>query len=62
LGIAEENLKNIFEPYFTDKKKGTGLGLAIVKKIMLQHDGRIQVESQLNKGTTFSLYFKIINS
>ncbi|MCH7613602.1 MAG: GHKL domain-containing protein [Candidatus Marinimicrobia bacterium] len=61
-GISEEKLNHIFEPYFTDKEKGTGLGLAIVKRIVEQHDGKIEVESQIDQGTTFSLYFKRENS
>ncbi len=61
-GISKENLNHIFEPYFTNKEKGTGLGLAIVKRIVEQHDGKIEVESQINKGTIFSLYFKKASS
>ncbi|MFQ6678433.1 MAG: PAS domain-containing sensor histidine kinase [Fidelibacterota bacterium] len=56
-GISKENLNNIFEPYFTNKEKGTGLGLAIVKRIVEQHNGKIEVQSQINHGTTFSLFF-----
>lgn len=62
LGISKENLNHIFDPYFTNKEKGTGLGLAIVKRIVEQHDGKIEVESQINQGTTFSLYFKRVYS
>jgi nitrogen fixation/metabolism regulation signal transduction histidine kinase len=62
LGISEENLNNIFQPYFTNKEKGTGLGLAIVKRIVEQHDGKIEVESHIDQGTTFSLYFKEVSS
>lgn len=61
-GISKENLDQIFEPYYTNKEKGTGLGLAIVKRIVEQHDGKIEVESQMNKGTIFSLYFKRVSS
>jgi len=60
-GISKEDLGHIFEPYYTRKEKGTGLGLAIVKRIVEHHHGKIVVESQLGKGTTFSLYFKIIS-
>ncbi|MDX1795729.1 MAG: ATP-binding protein [Hydrogenovibrio sp.] len=52
-GIAENTKNWIFEPYATDKPKGTGLGLAIVKKIVDEHQGQIQVESALDKGTQF---------
>ena len=52
-GIKAENLDKIFEPYFSTKETGTGLGLAIVKKIVDEHNGFIDVKSELNEGTTF---------
>ena len=54
-GISRRNLKLIFKPFFTTKKKGTGLGLAIVKKIMDAHHGSISIESQEGNGTTVRL-------
>ncbi len=54
-GIAPENLEKIFEPFFTTKARGTGLGLAITKRIVEQHFGSIMVESELGKGTTFTV-------
>jgi signal transduction histidine kinase len=62
-GIAEKNISKIFDPFFTTKgtakkgeAKGTGLGLAICKQIIEHHTGRIEVQSEVNKGTTFTLY------
>ena len=58
-GIDQENLKKIFAPLFTTKAKGTGLGLAICVGIVEQHGGRIQVSSELGKGSTFTVVFPI---
>ena len=52
-GIPDENLKKIFQPYFSTKETGTGLGLAIVKKIIDEHRGKIEVQSEVEKGTCF---------
>ena len=54
-GIAEENLNKIFDPFFTTKEvgKGTGLGLNISYKVIEKHKGKITVESEVGKGTTF---------
>ncbi|MDB5329445.1 MAG: histidine kinase [Phycisphaerales bacterium] len=61
-GIPEKLLPKIFQPFFTTKAtarkgeaKGTGLGLAICKEIVEHHKGRIDVESEVGKGTTFSI-------
>jgi signal transduction histidine kinase len=54
-GIDEASLDRIFEPFFSTKKRGTGLGLAIVKQIVEQHGGHIGVDSELGKGTRFTI-------
>ena len=58
VGIDPDDLKHIFEPFFTTKPtgEGTGLGLAQVYGIIKQHDGYINVESQVGEGTTFHIY------
>ena len=56
-GIAKEVQDKIFNPFFTLKEKGTGLGLSLVKKIVSLHNGKIELESELNQGTTFKLLF-----
>jgi len=52
VGIAPENLKKIFDPFYTTKSKGTGLGLSVVYGIIERHQGEIDVKSELGKGTT----------
>ncbi len=56
-GIRSEDIEKIFIPFFTSKSEGTGLGLAIVQKIILLHDGKIEVESMPGQGTCFNIYF-----
>lgn len=55
IGISEEKLKKLGEPFFTTKKNGNGLGLMVSFKIIESHNGRVYVESELNKGTTFNI-------
>jgi two-component system phosphate regulon sensor histidine kinase PhoR len=65
IGIAEEHLPHIFEEFYrvsgpqTRYTTGTGLGLSIVKKIVESHFGRIEVDSKIDKGTTFTVKFPI---
>lgn len=54
-GIDPKEKEKIFEPFYTTKEGGTGLGLSIVHKIIENHSGMIKVESQLGKGSTFTI-------
>ena len=56
IGIAEENMLKIFDPYYSTKKDGSGLGLAMVYSIVTKHGGSVQVKSELGEGTTFFVY------
>lgn len=55
-GMTAEILQNIFVPFFTTKVDGTGVGLAVSQKIIDDHGGHIEVKSELQSGTTFSIY------
>jgi two-component system sensor histidine kinase HydH len=52
-GIAPEHLPNIFRPFYTTKGNGTGLGLSLARRIVEEHRGRIEVTSEVGKGTMF---------
>jgi len=52
-GIPPHNRKRVFEPFFSTKPQGTGLGLAICQRIVVAHKGKIELESEIDKGTTF---------
>jgi PAS domain S-box-containing protein len=61
-GIDEKTVKQIFDPFFTTKRNqgGTGLGLSIAYGIIKEHKGRIEVESKLGAGTTFSIFIPVV--
>jgi two-component system NtrC family sensor kinase len=60
-GIADDNIKKVFEPFFSTKENGdgTGLGLSISYRIVQNHGGRIEVQSQPGKGTTFTVFLPL---
>ena len=55
VGISEDELPRIFEPFYSTRKKGTGLGLWVTHDLVRQHGGRIEVTSEREHGTTFSI-------
>jgi two-component system sensor histidine kinase PilS (NtrC family) len=59
-GMSQEDINFIFNPFFTTKPSGTGLGLSIVHRILEAYDALLGVESEKDKGTTFTLQFKQI--
>ncbi len=62
-GMPEEVKKRIFEPFMTyGKKHGTGLGMSIVKKVIDDHNGKIEINSVMGKGTTVTIYLPIQKS
>ena len=54
-GIPADSIEKIFEPFFSKRAGGTGLGLAIARQMVENHNGRIEVDSQFGKGTTFRI-------
>jgi signal transduction histidine kinase len=62
IGISQENLHKIFEPYFTTRAYGTGLGLTMVYKIVKEHGGDITIQSKENQGTVFTIQFPVPTS
>jgi signal transduction histidine kinase len=58
-GIPPEEKEKIFEPFYTTKEGGTGLGLSIVHKIVENHSGVIKVESEMGKGSTFTIFLPV---
>jgi PAS domain S-box-containing protein len=57
-GIPSENISRLFEPYFTSKRNGVGLGLASTLNILQSHKAKVDVNSVINEGTTFTILFQ----
>ena len=62
IGIPEEHVDKIFDPYFTTKQKGSGLGLATSYSIIRRHDGHIQIKSEIGKGTDVEIYVPAVET
>jgi PAS domain S-box-containing protein len=60
-GISEQDLAQIFHPFFTTTKGGTGLGLPAVRRIMRAHGGRVEAKSTVGEGSTFTIYLPLEN-
>ncbi len=58
-GMSQEVLEKVFNPFFTTKENGTGLGLAVCNSIVEHHKGKIDVQSECGKGTTFEIIFSV---
>lgn len=61
-GMDDETLQNLFEPFYTTKSEGTGLGMMITKKIVIDHNGKMIVKSNLNEGTETKLTFPLASN
>lgn len=59
-GIPKKYLDKIFDPYFTTQQAGSGLGLAICYAIIRKHDGLLTVQSEMGRGTTFTIYLPAV--
>jgi signal transduction histidine kinase len=59
-GITPDNMARVFTPFFTAKASGTGFGLAVAKKIVERHGGTIAVESEVGRGTGFTIELPLL--
>ena len=59
-GIGRDDIQKIFDPFFTNKSEGTGMGLSVAHGIINEHHGIVEVESELERGTTFYIYIPIL--
>lgn len=62
VGIAEQDLPKLFDAFFTTKPNGTGLGLSITRRIIQEHRGAIEIESEVSKGTSFSVILPLADT
>ncbi|MEK4228541.1 ATP-binding protein [Solibacillus sp. FSL H8-0538] len=60
-GMDQQTLENLFNPFYTTKTTGTGLGLVMVKKVVEEHNGKIEVQSKVGKGSQFKLILNQFN-
>jgi signal transduction histidine kinase len=60
IGMDQETSNNLFNPFFTTKEKGSGLGMAITQKIIEDHQGTIEVMSEVGKGTTIVIQLPVV--
>lgn len=58
-GMTAEVARRVFEPFFTTRAEGTGLGLALARRIVAEHGGRLELETQAGQGATFSVYLPV---
>ena len=58
-GVPEDKLDKIFDPFFTSKEEGAGMGLAVAYRIVKEHGGEINVDSEIGKGTEFRVWLPI---
>lgn len=61
IGVSEENLEKVFDPFFSTKPSGTGLGLAVVQRIINAHHGKIEISSEVGKGTAISMVLPVVH-
>jgi signal transduction histidine kinase len=62
VGISDEKIEKIFNPFFTTKSDGVGLGLSISSRLLQENQSKIDVESEVNKGTTFKLFLPFVQN
>jgi PAS domain S-box-containing protein len=61
-GISEEGLEHIFDPFFTTRAEGTGLGMSIAQRVIIAHEGRLEIDSRVGQGTTVRTIVPIIGA